>query len=419
MLFQKLASKARERLNIADAIKRSICTNSDNLGRKTHVSYTYHDRPYLAIEGDHVRIMYVTSAQNIKARHLFLTMNIHCTDIKHFSSFLYNQTVYIEICRPFYNILKRFIKVELRHTFDIISKVTMPFDELFVALKFLRVFKQASLITILGTMTIMPFILRFLSVKTCIVYDPLSNYAQTLHLRCINERKLVKKTKALLKLGLFLAVYKLQLKASNRVLYPSSFDMENAIRMFKLDQARVAVLPNPIPIKYENEEEYKKLRMAYRKVDVPHFILLAGSRGRANYKAVKTTVEVFNQIPSHAFILYITGPWGDLKYLAKNPSVKFVGVVSEKELKALIAAADYGLSPVFDHAAGTLLKVLSYLAGGLSLIATPQSLAGIEKELLLQAQKIFLIRSKEDYKKMIERIVSTSCTDKESHENAC
>ena len=103
--------------------------------------------------------------------------------------------------------------------------------------------------------------------------------------------------------------------------------------MFNVNKA--SVIPNPIPICYENFNEYLKFRMAREKFDIPYFVLLAGGKGKGNEEAVKLTIKVFNKLPSKSFRLLITGPWYYMEKYIKNPSIKILGVVPSNYLKKI------------------------------------------------------------------------------------
>jgi len=240
--------------------------------------------------------------------------------------------------------------------------------------------------------------LRVLGVENAtVVYDPLANYAQTLHLR------LRKSFIELLRYGLYLALHKLQLKSSDIVVYPSYIDLENARRMFGVIKA--VVVPNPTPVCYNSEEEYLELRRKRVDHDRPYFILLAGGRGRANEDAVKLTVEVFNKLPPEKFKLLITGPWQDVGKRVTNPSIELLGVVAREKLKELLAMSDYGLAPVFSHSSGTFLKVLAYISAGLDIIGSPYSISGIT---IPKGVNIYLVKSKQEYASVVKKIVNNN-----------
>jgi hypothetical protein len=247
----------------------------------------------------------------------------------------------------------------------------------------------------------MPFITRLLRVKNIIVYDPLANYAQTLYLK--SRKTLIE----VFKYGVYLMLHKLALKLSDVIIYPSNHDLENVTRMFRreLGNKEKIIISNPTPICYESIEDYHRLRSA-RTRDVPHFVLLAGGKGKANEEAVKLTLEVFSKINHDNFILIISGPWHDLKIKYNLPkNIILPGYMSIDELKKFLAMSDYGLSPIFNHVAGTFIKVLTYLSAGLDLIVSPQSLIGIDIS-SLGSRRIRLIRNIEEYKKSIESSIT-------------
>ena len=60
------------------------------------------------------------------------------------------------------------------------------------------------------------------------------------------------------------------------------------------------------------------------------------------------------------------------------PNVELLGVISEEELYAVFAAADFGLNPV-EVGSGTNLKLVQYMAGGLAIISTETGVRGIDR----------------------------------------
>jgi glycosyltransferase involved in cell wall biosynthesis len=133
-------------------------------------------------------------------------------------------------------------------------------------------------------------------------------------------------------------------------------------------------------------------------------VLLAGGRGRNNEEAVKLTIKAFNDIPPGKFEALITGPWLDMAKLARNPSIRLLSTLPHGKLKELLATADYGLAPIFSHAAGTFLKTLAYMAAGLDIVASPQALAGINLKRI--KSKIYLVRNEKEFEETVRRLVS-------------
>ena len=76
-----------------------------------------------------------------------------------------------------------------------------------------------------------------------------------------------------------------------------------------------------------------------------------------------------------------------------------------EELKEILAVCDYGLAPIFSHAAGTFLKVLAYIASGLHIIASPQSLQGIDP-LTLRNRRVFVVRDFNEYKNTVIKAIT-------------
>jgi glycosyltransferase involved in cell wall biosynthesis len=305
--------------------------------------------------------------------------------------------IYVPAPRKFYRFISSLVRWGDHYDLNPLMKLTHYIDEFITALKFINLFRNTGTVLVFGSMTLFSFMLRVLGVKNAtVVYDPLANYAQTLHLR--SRKNFIE----LLRYGLYLALHELQLKSSNIVLYPSHIDLENAKRIFRVE--KTIIVPNPTPICYNSVEEYLELRKKRNDFNKPYFILLGGGRGKANKEAVKVTIAIFNKLPPEKFKLVITGPWQEMKKYVKNPSIELTGVVTKEKLKELLTIADYGLAPIFSHAAGTFVKVLSYISAGLDIIASPSSIVGLNPEYLKRV-KVYLIRYKQEYAKVIAEIV--------------
>jgi len=358
------------------------------------VAYTYYNSPWNMVSGDDVRIHVILT--KLAESHKVIAINL---SILASSYHVHRQdnAIYVTVPRRFNKFISSLIGWNRHYDLNLLTKLTHYIDEFITMLKFISLFRGSRIITIFGSMTLSSFMLRVLGEKNVIiVYDPLANYAQTLHLR--SRKNFIE----LLRYGLYLALHKLQLKSSNIVVYPSHVDLENAKRMFGI--TNTVIVPNPIPICYNSVEEYLKLREKRNDFSKPYFILLAGGRGKANEEAVKITIEVFNKLPPEKFKLIITGAWQDMKEYVRNPSIELVGVVPNKKLKELLAIADYGLAPIFSHVAGTFIKTLSYITAGLDIIASPSSIAGLNPEHIKRV-KVYLVRNEQEYAKMIAKII--------------
>jgi glycosyltransferase involved in cell wall biosynthesis len=308
---------------------------------------------------------------------------------------LYDNVVYISLPRKLYNLVSKIIRWGKHYDLNPLMKLTHYIDELLAVARLHRELGKAEVVLVFGSMSLSSFIARLLGVrKPTIVYDPLANYAQTLYLR--SRRSLL----ALLRYGLYLALHKLEVRASNIVVYPSKVDLENAKRMFK--PVKAIVVPNPSPICYSNLEEYLELRGHRTDYSRPYFILLAGSRGRTNEETVKITIKVFNRLPPDRFKLLITGPWQDMRKYVENSSIELLGVVPKEKLKELLAISDYGLAPVFSHSAGTFLKTLTYISAGLDIITSTFGVVGVN---IPKGINIYLVKNKQELVKVVGEIV--------------
>jgi len=371
----------------------STSSNAQGKGNLKIAVYAYYSEPWKLRSGDDIRIHCIAKAlkkySDVTVYNLSTLTKKPVTTVK-------DGLIYVTLPRYFYQALARLLNWSHHYDLNPLAKLTHYIDEFIMAAKLAYLVPRSTVLYIFGSMSLFSFFIKLLHRRNTIVYDPLANYAQTLYLR---SRTSMKET---LRYGLYLALHRLQLKCSNYVVYPSKLDLENAEKMFNV--RNTMVIPNPVPICFESYEEYKELRELRKDDKRPHFVLLAGGRGRANKEAVRLTIDVFNKLPEEAFQLHITGPWQDLRKLVKNNGIEIHGVVSTEKLKELLAISDYGLSPVFSHVAGTYLKALTYVAAGLHLVTSPWGLQGIEPS-MLKGRHVFIVRSTEEYANTIRRIV--------------
>ena len=361
------------------------------------IAYTYYNNPWRMESGDDVRVHTILSS--LAKTHRVVVFNLSGLVEKR-SVNLYDNVVYVSLPRRLYGFISRLFKWSRHYDLNPLIKLTHYFDELLVAVVLSREIKRARVLVVFGPRSLFSFTIRLLGAKrTTIIYDPLANYAQTLYL------KSRKNPLSLLKYGLYLALHKLEVRASDIVIYPSRVDSENAGRMFK--PKKTIIMPNPPPVCYNSLEEYLELRSQRIDYTKPYFILLAGGRGKINEEAIKLTINVFNNFPPEKFKLIITGPWQDMKKYVKNQSIELLGVVPREKLKELLAIADYGLSPIFTHAAGTFLKTLAYISAGLNIIASPYGVIGLD---INSKIKVYLARNKHEYANIITKIIHNTKT---------
>jgi len=309
----------------------------------------------------------------------------------------HNNLAYISLPRRFYKLISKLTGWRQHYDLNPLMKLTHYIDELLTVLTLRYIVKNVDLLVVFGSMSLFSFMTRLVgNKKVTIVYDPLANYAQTLYLN--SRRSLLK----LLKYGLYLALHKLEIGASDTAVYSSHVDLENARKMLRL--RNTIIIPNPSPVCYESIKEYSRLRAMRKDFDKPYFILLAGGRGKPNEEAVKMTIEIFNELPPDKFGLFITGPWQDMKKLIRNRSIHLVGIVPKERLKELLAVSDYGLSPIFSHCAGTFLKVLSYISAKLDIIASPCSIFGVE---LQRGVNVYLVRNAQEFAVIVKKIINS------------
>jgi len=357
------------------------------------LAYTYYGNPWRMESGDEIRIHGILTALSSKYNNL-IVFNLNPL-IGQYSFATHDRVIYVSIPRKFYILISKLIGWNKHYELNPLIKISHYIDELIVTIKMIKHIEKAKMVLVFGSISIFPVILRLLNVKKIVVFDPLANFAQTLYAE--SRRNFLK----LLRYGLFLALHKLAIRSADIAVYPSRMDSESARQMFKLKN--VTVVPNPLPVCYNSLEEYIELRSRRDDFDRPYFIMLPGYRGKGNLEAVKIVIKIFNMINSNDFKLIITGPWLDMKKYVKNPSIELTGVVPKEKLKELLAISDYGLTPIFSHFSGTFLKVLAYISAGLDIIASPQSIVGID---VPRGINVYLVRNPQKLARVVKEIIS-------------
>lgn len=369
------------------------------------VAYSY-ESPYLEKNGDHMRI---------RSIHDFIVGETHsalfCYCLSDKSSIVEkNGSVYITRPRNLNNVIRKilgFMKNDLVE--DSLMKLSqLVFDEPFLILQMLESANDTDTFLVHGDMSIAPAILRLLGFKKTIVFDSLANYAQTLYMH-VHRVSLFRKLPNYLRLGLYLAIYRLQLRSCNKVLYPSSFDANNSREMYNLQKHnKIAIVPNFFAVVYE-DFELARLRLRYReKLNIEDnkvvLVLTPGGRGKRNEEAVDTVARLSEKelAKERDLLLIVTGPWLDYRRKTRLPAI-FTGTVERSDLRGILAASDIALAPMFEGS-GTLLKVLDYLSSGLPIVATPVSLAGIPTN-WLRENRIYLAKTKLDFPSKIRQAI--------------
>lgn len=118
--------------------------------------------------------------------------------------------------RKFYRTVSKLVHWKRSEDLNPLIKLTHYIDELIVVAKLAHHVKCAETLYVFGSMTLFSPFARLHGAKSMIVYDLLSNYAQNLYLR------LRRNAPELAKYGLYLALHKLQLKASNHIADPQT-----------------------------------------------------------------------------------------------------------------------------------------------------------------------------------------------------
>jgi glycosyltransferase involved in cell wall biosynthesis/GT2 family glycosyltransferase len=192
-------------------------------------------------------------------------------------------------------------------------------------------------------------------------------------------------------------------RRSNDVWVCSSEDADAMAKTYSVSRARFHLVPNCAdtrllrPSTESGRARAKGLR-GWRDREVAMFV---GSGYGPNTDAAAFIIrEMAPAFPDMVFA--IAGSVKD-DYLRSNsatlPSnVELLGVLSEEELYAIFAAADYGLNPV-EVGSGTNLKLVQYMAAGLAVISTETGVRGIE-----QASEICVVSERSRFVKALSAL---------------
>ena len=364
--------------------------------KETILAYSY-EAPFLLSSGDHVRI---ESIHDFICKERRTKTVFYCLG-KGYAVKRKSGRTYIEIPRIFDKTIKRILRwikvASLEENLMKLSQILL--DEPFFVMQTSKHLEQAKIVFVHGSMSVAPIALRLLGFKGVIVYDSLANYSQTLYMR-VHQGSILHKAISYIRLAAYLALHRLQLKSSDKVLYPSQFDASNARKMFKLKE-KARVIPNIFVSSYTALSELQNLRKRYRRkymIDKSSAVLAfcAGFRSKANRDAVNLLVQLDGKELgcNQNLLLIITGPWLDFQKKGRIQCI-FTGTVPRTELNGILAASDVGLAPIFEGS-GTLLKVLEYMSAGLPVVATPVAVAGIPKP-WLDKSRMYLAKNRCDF----------------------
>ncbi len=364
--------------------------------KDTVLAYSY-ETPFLLSSGDHVRIK---SIHDFICKERRTKTVFYCLG-KGYSVRREDGRTYLEMPRIFDKAIKNILHwmkvASLEENLTKLSQILL--DEPFFVMQTSKHLERTKIVFVHGSMSVAPIVLRLKGFKGVIVYDSLANYSQTLYMRA-HEGSIFHKAISYIRLAVYLALYRLQLKSSNKVLYPSHLDASNARKMFKLN-SKAVVVPNIFISSYTTPSELQNLRKRYRskyRIDNNSAVLAfcAGFRSKANRDAVNLLVQLDAEElkDNQNLLLIVTGPWLEFQKRGRMPCI-FTGSVPRTELNGILAASDVGLAPIFEGS-GTLLKVLEYMSAGLPIVATPVAVAGIPESWLVKS-RMYLAKDKCDF----------------------
>ncbi len=235
--------------------------------------------------------------------------------------------------------------------------------------EFLKFSKDASLV-ISSHPYFYPFLKKY--AKSKIVYES-HNFEYLLKKDMFDENK--KSQKLLEKL---FEVEKEAFRDSSAAVFCSKEDEELMQKYFKSKPKRSFLAPNGVDLnsvfftsKKEREKLKRKLNLEDQKI-----ALFIGSWHKPNIDAVYEIFKMANKLKNVKFM--IVGSVGFyFKGIEKPNNVGFTNLVSDKEKALILSVCDVALNPMLSGS-GTNLKMLDYMAAGISVISTEVGARGLD-----------------------------------------
>ncbi len=185
-------------------------------------------------------------------------------------------------------------------------------------------------------------------------------------------------------------------RESDLVLACSEADAQDFVRLYGIDRAKIAIVPNGVDVEHITpcnsltEREAARALLDIRSSRPACFFI--GSYHPPNLEAVEIILEnLAPGVPEVDFLVAGKVCEG-FQDRVIPPNVRMLGVIAERERLALLHGCDVALNPMVSGS-GTNLKMLDYLAAGLPILSTLHGARGLDLEserhaLLLQPDEL-------------------------------
>lgn len=200
-----------------------------------------------------------------------------------------------------------------------------------------------------------------------------------------------------------LALERATVGAAELILCASPDDVEELVRLFDADRARIVEVPNGtdasrITFTRRAQRGALKARMGFAETPLALFV---GSGHWPNIEAVRHVFEFAAAMPDVAFAV-VGGVCGAFHPGEKPANVLFLHEVDDIARSVCLQASDVAVNPM-RSGSGTNLKMLDYFAAGLPVITTERGSRGLR----LEGENVCLLRAIEDFPAAIREVIGT------------
>jgi len=169
------------------------------------------------------------------------------------------------------------------------------------------------------------------------------------------------------------------------ILATSEEERQGLIDLYEIQETKFHIVPNGVDtdtIRYVSPEERKKNK---KKIGVDQNVpvsVFLGSWHEPNLEAFEFIIGLAQQTPEHLY--FVIGSVCDCykqkchDFSCLPPNIKCFGFLDDEVKNELMNCCDIGLNPMFSGA-GTNLKILEYLARGMTVVSTEFGARGLDQ----------------------------------------